>query len=76
MGRKVLDKTSTRQIKKGCQHKDLYITSCLHGQKSTRQIKKICQDRAQNCLQGKDKRKTKYSVKSSNSDQSDKSSEE
>ena len=54
--------TSTRQIKKGCQHKDLYITSYLHGQKSTRQIKKICQDSAQNCLQGKDERKTKYSA--------------
>ena len=58
--------TSTRQIKKGCQHKDLHITSCLHGteegQKSTRQIKKVCQDSAQNCLQGKGESKTKYSA--------------
>ena len=69
--------TSTRQIKKGCQHKDLHITSCLHGteegqkstrwikkegQKSTRQIKKVCQDNTQNYLHGKDESKTKYSA--------------
>ena len=38
------------------EHKDLRITSCLHGTKeghtSTQQIKKVCQNSAHSCLQG------------------------